>query len=68
VLEAVQVLGYVCPSMLMASLRWTRARAQTVIDDLVGEEKLWVDKITGGEPEYWGPGFMLEREAVAPVV
>jgi len=54
----------VSPSMLMANLRWTRARAQTAIDDLVGEEKLWVDIATNGEAEYWGPGFMLGREAV----
>ena len=61
-LEAIQVLGSVCPSMLMANLRWARARAQTAIDDLVGEGMLWVDKNSGGEPEYWSPGFMLERQ------
>ncbi|KAK3374860.1 EAP30/Vps36 family-domain-containing protein [Podospora didyma] len=62
VLEAVQVLGYVSVSMLMANLRWARARAQTAVEDLVGEGMLWVDKQTGGEFEFWSPGFMLESE------
>lgn len=61
VLEAVQVLGYVSASMLMANLRWTRARAQTVLEDLVGEGMLWVDK-QSAECEYWSPGFMLESQ------
>ncbi|KAH6661065.1 EAP30/Vps36 family protein, partial [Truncatella angustata] len=58
VLEAVQVLGYVSVSMLMVNLRWTRARSQTVIEDLLGEGMLWVDK-QADEWEYWSPGFML---------
>ncbi|KAK3944223.1 EAP30/Vps36 family protein [Diplogelasinospora grovesii] len=63
VLEAVQVLGYVSVSMLMVNLRWERARAQTSLEDLVGEGMLWVDKQTDTETrewEYWSPGFMLE--------
>ncbi|KAL1897092.1 ESCRT II complex subunit Dot2 [Sporothrix stenoceras] len=59
VLEAVQMLGYVSVSMLMVNLKWARARAQTAIDDLVGESMLWVDK-QAAEWEYWSPGFMLE--------
>jgi len=59
VLEAAQLLGYVSVSMLMANLRWPRARAQTAIDDLVSESMLWVDK-QAEEAEYWNPGFMLE--------
>lgn len=58
VLEAVQVLGYVSVSMLMVNLQWTRARSQTVIEDLLGEGMLWVDK-QAEEWEYWSPGFML---------
>lgn len=58
VLEAVQVLGYVSVSMLMVNLRWTRARSQTVIEDLLGNGMLWVDK-QAEEWEYWSPGFML---------
>ncbi|KAK4186621.1 EAP30/Vps36 family-domain-containing protein [Podospora australis] len=61
VLEAVQVLGYVSVSMLMVNLRWARARAQTALEDLVGEGMLWVDK-QSQEWEYWSPGFMLESE------
>lgn len=59
VLEAVQILGYVSLSMLMINLKWERPRAQTAIDDLVGESMLWVDK-QSAEWEYWSPGFMLE--------
>ncbi|OTB07138.1 hypothetical protein M426DRAFT_83871 [Hypoxylon sp. CI-4A] len=61
VLEAVQVLGYVTVSMLMANLRWARARAQTALDDLLGEGMLWVDK-QADEWEYWSPGFMLDAD------
>ncbi|KAG7290210.1 hypothetical protein NEMBOFW57_000208 [Staphylotrichum longicolle] len=62
VLEAAQVLGYVSVSMLMVNLSWMRARAQTALEDLVGEGMLWVDKQTDGEWEYWSPGFMLENQ------
>jgi len=61
VLEAVQVLGYVSVSMLMVNLHWTRARAQTVLEDLEGEGMLWVDKQAEEEWEYWSPSFMLEN-------
>ncbi|KAK4138153.1 ESCRT-2 complex [Trichocladium antarcticum] len=61
VLEAVQVLGYVGVSMLMVNLRWARPRAQTALEDLVGEGMLWVDK-QSDEWEYWSPGFMLENQ------
>ncbi|KXX79818.1 Vacuolar-sorting protein SNF8 [Madurella mycetomatis] len=60
VLEAVQVLGYVSVSMLMVNLKWMRARAQTAVEDLMGEGMLWVDK-QSEEWEYWSPGFMLEN-------
>ena len=64
-LEAVQVLGYVSVSMLMVNLRWARARAQTAVEDLVGEGMLWVDK-QNQELEFWSPGFMLEApEAIS---
>ncbi|KAI1375942.1 ESCRT-2 complex [Hypoxylon crocopeplum] len=59
VLEAAQVLGYVSVSMLMINLRWARARAQTALEDLLGEGMLWVDK-QAPEWEYWSPGFMLD--------
>ncbi|KAI0104137.1 EAP30/Vps36 family-domain-containing protein [Nemania sp. FL0031] len=58
VLEAAQVLGYVSVSMLMVNLRWTRARAQTAVEDLLGEGMLWVDK-QAPEWEYWTPGFII---------
>lgn len=58
--EAAQVLGYVSISMLRDNLSWERARCRTVIDDLVAEGMLWVDKQTGGESEYWSPTFMVD--------
>ncbi|KAJ9152032.1 Vacuolar-sorting protein SNF8 [Pleurostoma richardsiae] len=64
VLEAVQVLGYVSVSMLMVNLKWTRARSQTVLEDLLGEGMLWIDK-QAPEFEYWSPGFMLEAQDAA---
>ncbi|KAI0381033.1 ESCRT-2 complex [Hypomontagnella monticulosa] len=64
VLEAVQVLGYVTVSMLMVNIRWARARAQTAVDDLLGEGMLWVDK-QAPEWEYWSPGFMLDVDSAA---
>ncbi|KAL2172195.1 hypothetical protein VTG60DRAFT_7039 [Thermothelomyces hinnuleus] len=64
VLEAAQLLGYVSVSMLMVNLRWTRARAQTALEDLMAEGMLWVDK-QSEEWEYWSPGFMLENQDFA---
>ncbi|KAL2189114.1 ESCRT-2 complex [Thermothelomyces heterothallicus CBS 203.75] len=61
VLEAAQLLGYVSVSMLMVNLKWTRARAQTALEDLMAEGMLWVDK-QSEEWEYWSPGFMLENQ------
>ncbi|KAH7000276.1 EAP30/Vps36 family-domain-containing protein [Ilyonectria destructans] len=68
VVEAVQVLGYVSVGMLRDNLGWERARARTVIDDLVGEGMLWVDKQTKGEWEYWSLGFMAEMNSGDTVV
>lgn len=62
VVEAAQVLGYVSVSMLGDNLGWESARCKTVIEDLVAEGMLWVDKQTGGEWEYWSPGFMVDTE------
>ncbi len=61
VLEAVQLLGYIDVSTLMVNLAWPQARAQTAVDDLVGEGMLWVD-LHNGATEYWSPGFMLEGQ------
>ena len=44
--EAAQVLGYVSVRMLRDNLGWERARCKTVIDDLMAEGMLWVDKQT----------------------
>lgn len=60
VLEAAQVVGHVSVDMLVANLAWPRARAQTAVEDLMGEGMLWVDKQV--RPwEYWSPGFMVQE-------
>lgn len=59
VLEAAQAVGYVSVDMLVVNLRWPRARAQTAVEDLMGEGMLWVDKQV--RPwEYWSPSFMVQ--------
>ncbi|KAF4119735.1 ESCRT-II complex subunit VPS22 [Geosmithia morbida] len=60
VLEAAHVLGYVSVGLLVDNLAWESARCRTVIDDLVSQGVLWVDKQTGGEWQYWSPSFMVE--------
>ena len=65
VMEAAQILGYVSVSMLMLNLRWTRARAQTALEDLLGGGMLWVDRQARPEWEYWSPGFFMTTAAVA---
>lgn len=59
VLEAVQVLGYVTVSMLQINLKWGRARAVAVVDDLVAGSLVWVDT-QGEEAEFWTPTFIRE--------
>ncbi|KAJ5143053.1 uncharacterized protein N7515_001840 [Penicillium bovifimosum] len=58
VLEAIQVLGYVSVSMLRLNLNWEKARAQTVIDDLLADGLVWLDA-QGPEKEYWSPQNLL---------
>ncbi|PFH63281.1 hypothetical protein XA68_14933 [Ophiocordyceps unilateralis] len=66
VVEAVQVLGYVSVGMLRDNLAWETARCRTVIDDLVAQGMLWVDKQTRGEWEFWSPSFMVHADDGAP--
>ncbi|KAI9719812.1 MAG: hypothetical protein M1812_003301 [Candelaria pacifica] len=62
VLAAIQILGYVTVSMLQANLRWERARAKTVIDDLLADSLVWVDT-QAEETEYWSPTLMHEVDS-----
>ncbi|KAJ6124889.1 hypothetical protein N7471_012206 [Penicillium samsonianum] len=59
VLEVIQVLGFVSVSMLRLNLKWEKARAQTVIDDLLADGLVWLDA-QGPEKEYWSPQNLLE--------
>ncbi|KAG8530023.1 uncharacterized protein KY384_005505 [Bacidia gigantensis] len=61
VLEVMQILGYVTCSMLEDNLRWDRARAETVIEDLLGDSLVWVDE-QAPEKEYWSPAFMNDLD------
>ncbi|BCS30427.1 ESCRT-II subunit protein SNF8 [Aspergillus puulaauensis] len=54
VLEAIQILGYVSVSMLQINLNWEKARAKTVLDDLLADGLVWVD-LQCAEKEYWSP-------------
>ncbi|KAL4746379.1 hypothetical protein BDW72DRAFT_35992 [Aspergillus terricola var. indicus] len=54
VLEVIQVLGYVSVSMLQINLNWEKARAKTVMDDLLADGLVWVD-LQSAEEEYWSP-------------
>lgn len=59
VLEAIQVLGFVSVSMLRLNLNWEKARAQTVVDDLLADGLVWLDA-QGDENEYWSPQNLLD--------
>jgi len=61
VLEVLQILGYVTISMLQLNLKWERARATTVIEDLLADSLVWVDTQCP-EPEYWSPQNLLEDD------
>ena len=54
VLEVLQLLGSVTVSLLQVNLRWEKARATTVIEDLLADSLVWVD-VQGPEWEYWSP-------------
>ena len=61
VLEVIQVMGYVTCSMLEDNLRWESPRAETAINDLLGDSLVWVD-MQAPEKEYWSPAFMNDLE------
>ncbi|KAH8703455.1 putative ELL complex subunit Eap30 [Talaromyces proteolyticus] len=61
VLEVIQVLGYITVSMLQANLSWEKARATTVIDDLLADGLVWLDSQCA-ENEYWSPQNLLGEE------
>ncbi|KAH9877655.1 hypothetical protein IAQ61_003023 [Plenodomus lingam] len=63
VLEAIQVLGYVTVSMLQINLGWESARARAVVEDLMADSLVWVDR-QAEESEYWSPAFMVGGGAV----
>ncbi|KAF2197201.1 ELL complex subunit Eap30 [Delitschia confertaspora ATCC 74209] len=57
VLEALQVMGYVTVSMLQVNLGWERARAMAVMEDLMADSLVWVDR-QAEQSEYWSPAFI----------
>jgi ESCRT-II complex subunit VPS22 len=60
VLEILQLLGNVTVSLLQVNLSWERARAETVIQDLLADSLVWIDTQCP-EPEYWSPQGLLDR-------
>ena len=59
VLEVLQLLGFVTVSMLQLNLRWEKARATAVIDDLLADSLVWLDS-QSEEREYWSPQTLLD--------
>lgn len=45
--------------MLQVNLGWERARAKTVVDDLLADGLVWLDK-KSEENEYWSPQGLLD--------
>ena len=61
-LALVQVFeGHLSGSKVVEVLGWERARAETVLEGLVGESVLWVDD-QELEREYWSPAWMGGEE------
>lgn len=61
VLEVLQLLGNVTVSLLRANLNWDKARAVTVIEDLLADSLVWVD-YQCPEPEYWSPQGLIDDD------
>lgn len=61
VLAVLQILGFVTISMLQINLQWGRARAITVVEDLLAESLVWIDA-QAEEEEYWSPQNLLTNE------
>jgi len=58
VLEVLQILNFVTVSMLQINLQWEKARATTVVEDLLADSLVWVDA-QAEETEYWSPQNLL---------
>jgi ESCRT-II complex subunit VPS22 len=58
VLEVLQLLGSITVSLLQLNLNWDKARAVTVIEDLLADSLVWVDTQCG-EHEYWSPANLI---------
>jgi ESCRT-II complex subunit VPS22 len=61
VLEVLQLLGSVSVSLLRANLNWDKARAVTVLEDLLADSLVWVD-YQCREPEYWSPQGLIDDD------
>lgn len=59
VLEVLQLLGSVTVSLLRINLNWDKARAVTVIEDLLADSLVWVD-MQCPEWEYWSPQNLID--------
>lgn len=67
VLGVIQDLTYATAPILEDNLRWTAARAQTVLDDLLTDSLVWLnDKGENNrklhEREYWSPAGLEDDD------
>jgi len=60
VLEVLQLLGSVTVSLLQVNLGWEKARAVTVLEDLLADSLVWVD-LQCTESEYWSPQGLIDE-------
>ncbi|KAI9725312.1 MAG: hypothetical protein M1828_003327 [Chrysothrix sp. TS-e1954] len=64
VLTAIQVEGYVTVSILIDNFGWSIERAVSMLDDLVADSLVWVDK-QAAETAYWTPTFIREAGSMS---
>lgn len=48
-------------SQIKRDLRWSEARASSVLDLMLQEGMAWIDNQTGGEPDYWFPSLFRRK-------
>lgn len=60
-LEFLQFAGSITITDLVVNLKWERARAKLVLEDMMADSLIWVDKQCN-EWEYWSPQGLLDED------